>query len=143
MSNFDLSGVPLDPRILMPCFVVNMNYVHCFMDANEELGPTQFVPGSRRNKHAPDNPSDDNLNYEGQQPIIAVDEVGDVALWHRGLLNRSLNRYRLIQQCACGKRFIAQHFYPFVNYHLPKAILECANPRRQRLLDIHPRGAYG
>ncbi len=68
--------------------------------------------------------------------------------WHRGAPISGPDpirpdRFRIVQQGAYGRRFIAQRFYPFVNYVMPPEILERANPRRKRLLGIHPRGAYG
>jgi hypothetical protein len=63
--------------------------------------------------------------------------------WHRGGPNTSDGRLRWVQQAPYGRRFIAQRFFPFVNYHLPEAILARANPRRRRLLGLHPAGAYG
>jgi ectoine hydroxylase-related dioxygenase (phytanoyl-CoA dioxygenase family) len=142
-------GVTLDPRIAMPCFVVNLNYYLC--DVNEELGPTQFVPGSHRSGRQPgpgDFDSPGNPVYEGQGVVSAVGNAGTAVLWndqtwHRGGPNTSDGRLRWVQQAPYGRRFIAQRFFPFVNYHLPEAILARANPRRRRLLGLHPAGAYG
>lgn len=36
-----------------------------------------------------------------------------------------------------------QRFYPFINYTMPQSIIDRANPRRKRLLGLHPRGPYG
>jgi len=47
-----------------------------------------------------------------------------------------------VQQAPYGRRFIAQHFYPFVNYHMLEDIIARANPRRQHLLGLHGTGAY-
>lgn len=44
-------GLQLDPRIPMPTFTINMNYYLC--DVDEELGPTQFIPGSHRAGRVP------------------------------------------------------------------------------------------
>jgi len=141
--------VPLDPRIPMPCFVLNFNYYLC--DVDEELGPTQFVPGSHRSGRQPgpdDRDADGNPVYEGRSVVSAIGAAGTAVMWHdqtwhRGATNHSRDRLRWVQQAPYGRRFIAQRFYPFVNYHLPEAILERANPRRRRLLGVHARGAYG
>src|SRR4029078_11387035 len=45
-------GVPLDPRIPVPCFVAHFNYYLC--DVDEELGPPQFIPGSHRSGRSPE-----------------------------------------------------------------------------------------
>lgn len=142
-------GVPLDPRIPIPCFIVNLNYY--LVDVDEELGPTQWVPGSHRAGRQPrpeDLDADGNPVYEGRSAVSGVGAAGTCVLWHdqvwhRGAPNRSQNRVRWVQQAPYGRRFIAQRFWPFVNYHLPEEILERANPRRRRLLGVHRPGAYG
>jgi ectoine hydroxylase-related dioxygenase (phytanoyl-CoA dioxygenase family) len=142
-------GVPLDPRIEVPCFIVNLNYYLC--DVDQELGPTEFVPGSHRSGRQPqesDNDGNGNPAYEGRQAVSAVGKAGTAVMWHdqtwhRGGINRSNGRYRWVQQAPYGRRYIAQRFYPFVNYHMPEDILARANPRRKRLLGVHGPGAYG
>jgi ectoine hydroxylase-related dioxygenase (phytanoyl-CoA dioxygenase family) len=142
-------GVALDPRIELPCFVVNLNYYLC--DVDEELGPTQFVPGSHRAGRSPraeDNDAAGNPVYEGRSAVSGPGRAGTAVLWHdqtwhRGGPNVTTDRVRWVQQAPYGRRFIAQRFYPFVNYHMPEEIIERANPRRRRLLGLHGRGAYG
>lgn len=139
-------GVELDPRIPMPVFVVNLNIY--LVDVDEELGPTELVPGSHRAGRNPVPDINGNVEYKGRKPVMATGKAGDVVLWHdqtwhRGTPNRSQDRIRWVQQGAYGKRFIAQRFYPFINYRMPEDILERANPRRKRLLGLHGRGAYG
>lgn len=142
-------GVPLDERIPMPCFIVNLNYYLC--DVDLELGPTQFVPGSHRAGRQPEAKDFDEAgspSYEGQGVFSAVGRAGTAVLWndqtwHRGGSNVSDGRVRWVQQAPYGRRFIAQRFFPFVNYHLPEEILERANPRRQRLLGKHAPGPFG
>ncbi len=136
------ADVPLDPRIPVPCFVVQALYY--LVDVDEELGPTQFVPGSQRSGRNPD----PELVYEGRGVTSVIVRAGDCCLqngqtWHRGATNMSKDRCRVVQQVSYGRRFIAQRFYPFVNYHLPEEILERAPDRRRRLFGIHPRGPYG
>lgn len=143
------ADVPLDPRIPMPCFNLNLNYYLC--DVDEGLGPTQFIPGSHRSGRSPqpeDMGPDGSPVYEGRGVFSAIGAAGTAVMWHdqvwhRGGPNKSEDRLRWVQQAPYGRRFIAQRFYPFVNYHLPEAILERANPRRKRLLGVHPVGAYG
>ncbi len=142
-------GVPLDPRIPVPCFLLNFNYYLC--DVDLELGPTQFIPGSHRSGRMPDDgdrDSDGNPTYEGKSVVSAVGAAGTAVLWHdqtwhRGAPNISKDRTRWVQQAPYGRRYIAQRFYPFLNYHMAEDILERANPRRKRLLGVHDIGAYG
>ena len=108
------------------------------------IGPTQFVPGSHRSGRAPD----PELVYEGRDVVSVIAKAGDCLLqngqaWHRGAPNQTADRIRVVQQVSYGRRFIAQRFYPFVNYRLPEEVLARANPRRKRLLGVHSVGAYG
>jgi len=135
--------VPLDPRILVPCFLLNFNYYLC--DVDEEIGPTQFIPGSHR---AGRQPEKGELTYEGRGVTSALGSAGTAVIWHdqtwhRGAPNRTQDRVRWVLQAPYGRRFISQRFYPFINYRMPEAILERANPRRKRLLGLHGIGAYG
>jgi ectoine hydroxylase-related dioxygenase (phytanoyl-CoA dioxygenase family) len=137
------ADVPLDPRIPIPCFVLNFNYYLC--DVDEALGPTQFVPGSHRSGRQPNR---GELTYEGRGVESARGPAGTAVMWHdqvwhRGAPNQTEDRVRWVQQAPYGRRFIAQRFYPFINYRMPEVILERANPRRKRLLGLHGIGAYG
>jgi ectoine hydroxylase-related dioxygenase (phytanoyl-CoA dioxygenase family) len=136
-------GVSLDPRIQMPCYVLNFNYYLC--DVDEALGPTQFVPGSHRSGRQADR---ENPRFEGRGPVSALGRAGTAVMWHdqtwhRGAPNQTTDRVRWVQQAPYARRFIAQRFYPFINYHMPEEILSRANPRRQRLLGVHGIGSYG
>ncbi|MDE2125021.1 MAG: phytanoyl-CoA dioxygenase family protein [Armatimonadetes bacterium] len=142
-------GVPLDDRIPIPCMVLNFNYYLC--DVDEELGPTQLVPGSHRSGRQPtsaDFGADGMPAYNGRSAVSAIGSAGTAVMWndqtwHRGATNRSANRIRWVQQAPYGRRCISQRYYPFINYRLPPEILERANPRRKRLLGLHGAGAYG
>jgi hypothetical protein len=46
-------------------------------------------------------------------------------------------------QTPFARRWVAQRFWPFVNYHLPEEVIARATPRRKRLLGFHGIGAYG
>lgn len=136
------ADVPLDPRIPVPCFVVQALYY--LVDVDEAIGPTQFVPGSQRSGRKPD----PELVYEGRGVHSVLASAGDCLLqngqaWHRGATNMTTDRARVVQQVSYGRRFIAQRFYPFVNYHMPEDVLERAPQRRKRLLGVHGRGPYG
>ena len=141
--------VPLDPRIRVPCLILGINYYLC--DVDDELGPTQFVPGSHRSGRGPepeDFDAEGNPHYEGRGPLSGAGAAGTAVLWndqtwHRGATNVSADRTRWVLQAPYGRRWIAQRFWPFVSYRLPEGVLQRANPRRQRLLGCHGFGAYG
>ncbi|MEY3773472.1 MAG: hypothetical protein RLZZ129_252, partial [Verrucomicrobiota bacterium] len=63
--------------------------------------------------------------------------------WHRGGPNVSKGRIRWVIQTPFARRWVAQRFWPFVNYHLPEEVIARATPRRKRLLGFHGIGAYG
>ena len=42
-----------------------------------------------------------------------------------------------------GQRFVAQRFWPYLNYHMPDYVLEGADERLLRVLGKHPEMAYG
>jgi ectoine hydroxylase-related dioxygenase (phytanoyl-CoA dioxygenase family) len=133
--------VLLDPCIPMPCFVVQALYY--LVDVDEEIGPTEFVPGTHRSGREPDL----EPTYEGQGPVSILARAGDCTLqngqtWHRGATNLSRDRIRIVQEVGYGRRFIAQRFYPFVNFHMPEDLLARSSQRRRRLLGVHPRGPY-
>ena len=141
-------GVKLDPRIPMPTYVINMNYYLC--DVDEELGPTQFIPGSHRAGRAPrpeDNDADGNPTWEGQGLVSSCGPAGTLVLWndqtwHRGGPNVSQGRTRWVVQTPFARRMIGQRYWPHVNYHMPEDVIARANPRRKRLLGFHGIGAY-
>ena len=64
-------------------------------------------------------------------------------IWHRGAPNAS-DRTRFMAGATYSKRFIAQRFYPFIDYRMPPHVMErCLAPALQRLLGRHEKGAYG
>lgn len=142
-------GVELDPRIEMPTWVLNAHYY--LGDVDEELGPTQFIPGSHRAGRSPgpaEMDANGNPTYKGRSVFPAVGQAGTCVLWndqtwHQGGPNTSQNRTRWAIQTPFAKRWVAQRFWPFVNYRFPEDVLARANPRRKRLFGIHPIGAYG
>jgi len=139
-------GIPLDPRIVLPTYVINMNYYLC--DVDEELGPTQFIPGSHRAPRPEDNDANGNPVFEGRSMVSSPGKAGTLVLWndqmwHRGGPNVSNGRIRWVIQTPFARRWVSLRYWPHVNYHLPDAVIERAPPRRKRLLGFHPIGAYG
>jgi hypothetical protein len=133
-----------DPRLVMPCFVLQIFVLLTDVEA-VEYGPTQVVPGSQyagRRPHTQDNPT-----FEGRGPVSIIGRAGDAYLfnnqvWHQGALNTS-DRTRFLAGVTYSKRFIAQRFYPFIDYRMPEHVWEGASPRLQRFLGRHDQGSYG
>jgi ectoine hydroxylase-related dioxygenase (phytanoyl-CoA dioxygenase family) len=142
-------GVKLDSRIPMPTYLINMNYYLC--DVDEELGPTQFIPGSHRAGRGPqpeDNDANGNPVFEGRNMVSAPGKAGTLVLWndqtwHRGGPNVTPGRVRWVIQTPFARRWVSVRYWPHVNYHMPEAVIARANPRRKRLLGFHVPGAYG
>lgn len=133
-----------DPRLRVPCFVVNVMMPLTDVDALH-YGPTQVVPGSHYSGRKPN--TQDNPSFEGRGPVTLLARAGDAYMfhnqvWHRGAPNTS-NRVRYLGGAVYSQRIIAQRFYPFLNYRMPAPVLEDASPRLLRLLGKHPKGAYG
>jgi ectoine hydroxylase-related dioxygenase (phytanoyl-CoA dioxygenase family) len=66
--------------------------------------------------------------YNGKGPHSAFARAGDVhilnsQIWHRGSQNNS-ERDRYLITMTFGKRFIDQRFYPFLNYVIPRHVLD-------------------
>ena len=130
-----------------PPIINTINCHYYVVDVPMELGPTQIVPGSHRACRRP-RPEDGNPpRWRGQEHISAVLNAGDCVMysnqtWHHGALNQT-DRARLSVVAAYSRRFVAQRFYPFLNYNLSRDILDQCTPRQRQLLGEHPRGAYG
>ena len=142
-------GLSLPAEIPMPTFVINMNYYLC--DVDEELGPTQFVPGSHRAGRGPraeDNDANGNPSWNGRTKVSSCGKAGTLVLWndqtwHQGGPNVSNGRTRWVIQTPFARRWVSLRYWPHVNYHMPEDVIARANPRRKRLLGFHPIGAYG
>ena len=63
-------------------------------------------------------------------------------VWHRGAQNTSV-RMRFPATTDYARRFVAQHFYPFLNYRMPDHVIAGAGEKLLRLLGRHPKGPYG
>jgi ectoine hydroxylase-related dioxygenase (phytanoyl-CoA dioxygenase family) len=105
------------------------------------------VPGSHYSGRDPNDPREPT--FEGRGPVSICVKAGDGYLqhpqvWHRGAPNTS-DRTRYISGMAWGRRFVAQRFYPFLNYRLPDWLMDMAkgNERLLRVLGKHGKGAYG
>ncbi|HYF49717.1 MAG TPA: phytanoyl-CoA dioxygenase family protein [Planctomycetota bacterium] len=147
----DLVCFPLPPeiprfdrRMIIPTFMLNVQIPLTDIDS-EEYGPTQYIPGSHYSGRHPNDPK--NPSFEGRGVKSILVRAGEVYLqhsqvWHRGAPNTS-TRTRYLLQYSYSMRFVAQRFYPFLNYKMPDHVLEGASPRLLRVLGKHPKAAYG
>jgi len=133
-----------DSRMTIPTFLLNVQIPLTDIEA-DEYGPTQYVPGSHYSGRHPNDKSDPV--WEGKRGQSIFCKAGDIYLqdgqvWHRGAPNAS-NRTRYLLQMSFGTRMIAQRFYPFINYQMPKHVWDGASDRLRRVLGEHPKGPYG
>ena len=133
-----------DRRLRMPVF--RMSFQIALTDQDEDqYGPSQFVPGSH---YAGRQPNDrEKPTFDGQGAKSLLMKAGDLYLlssqtWHRGVPNTS-ERVRYLFHQVYGQRFVAQRFWPYLNYHMPHYVLEGADERLLRVLGKHPEMAYG
>ena len=133
-----------DARLRMP--VLRMSVQIALTDQDEDrFGPSQFVPSSHYAGRQPNDP--EQPIFEGKNPVSLHMKVGDLYLlngqtWHRGIPNTS-DRVRYLFHQVYGQRFVAQRFWPYLNYHMPHYVLEGADDRLLRVLGKHPEMAYG
>ena len=133
-----------DPRLQMPVFMITVQ-IPLTDVPSIEYGPTQYVPGSHYSGREPDDLY--HPTFEGQEPVSILCRAGDIYLhngqcWHRGAPNTS-NQTRYLFQLTYGKRWVAQRFYPFMNYRMPQHVIDNADEQRRRVLGFHSKGAYG
>ena len=133
-----------DRCLRMPVF--RMSFQIALTDQDEDqYGPSQFVPGSHYAGRQPNDP--EKPSFDGQGPKSLSMKAGDLYLlssqtWHRGVPNTS-DRVRYLFHQVYGQRFVAQRFWPYLNYHMPHYVLEGADERLLRVLGKHPEMAYG
>jgi hypothetical protein len=125
--------------------VVNCHYY--VVDVPPELGPTEVVPGTHRAWRQPVSSDGEPPRWRGQGPVTLSCKAGDCVMysnqvWHHGAPNQT-DRTRLSVVPSYAHRFIAQRFWPYLNYNLSRDILDRCTPRQRELLGEHPRAAYG
>lgn len=128
--------------------IINVLNCHYYLiDVPAELGPTEVVPYSHRACRGP-KPSDGNPPaWRGHKHVTLTCKTGDCIIysnqmWHRGAPNQTdRTRYSVVP--SYSRRFVAQRFWPFLNYNLSREILDRCTPRQRELLGEHGRGAYG
>ena len=131
-----------DPRVELPVYITTVHYY--LDDIYEELGPTQFIPGSHQ---AGRGPSNGESSWRGVEPRSILCSGGDAVLfrcevWHRGTANRS-GQVRYLLQVHYAQRMITQKFPPYLNrFQFEPAILSRATARQRRLLGEHVQSNY-
>jgi ectoine hydroxylase-related dioxygenase (phytanoyl-CoA dioxygenase family) len=129
-------------NVRIPMFIVT---VHFYLnDVTPELAPTQIVPGSHR---AGRPPRGDEHDWHGCAPQIVLANAGDALsfrsdVWHAGSDNRSAHDARYLLQVHYGRREMAQHFSPYLDWRFDPRVLAAATPRQRRLLGEHDPGPY-
>lgn len=132
----------LPATIRIPAFILTAHfYLH---DIDQALAPTRVVAGSHRAGRAP---FAGECTCEAQQPEPVLAAAGDVLLfrsdvWHSGSDNLTASRTRYLLQVHYGRREMAQHFVPFIDFRIDPAVLAAATPRQRRLLGDHSPGPY-
>ncbi len=130
-----------DPRIRLPLFITTAHFY--LDDQTEELGPTNFVPGSHNSGRQPDG----DTEWKGQTEKSIMCKAGDVVIfrsevWHRGTANSS-GQTRYLLQVHYAKRMIAQKFPPYLNrFQFDPVILNAATERQLKLLGDHRPSNY-
>jgi ectoine hydroxylase-related dioxygenase (phytanoyl-CoA dioxygenase family) len=125
--------------------VINCHYY--LVDVPVEMGPTEVVPGSHKACRKPKPEDGSPPTWRGRGPVTLSVSAGDCVMysnqaWHRGSPVES-GGTRLSVVPTYGRRFVAQRFWPFLNYNLSRDILDQCTDRQRELLGQHPRGAYG
>jgi ectoine hydroxylase-related dioxygenase (phytanoyl-CoA dioxygenase family) len=130
-----------DPRVKVPIFITTAHFY--LSDIDEELGPTQFIPGSHLSGRYPG----DDTSWHGIEPQSIICNAGDVVIfrsevWHRGTENTS-DRTRYLLQVHYSKMMITQKFPPYMGkFQFDPQILDAMTPRQRLLLGDHAPSAY-
>lgn len=133
-----------DRRLRMPVF--RMSFQIALTDQDEDqYGPSQFIPGSHYAGRQPNDPESPTFDGQGSKSLHM--KAGDLYLlssqtWHRGAPNTS-DRVRYLFHQVYSQRFVAQRFWPYLNYKMPDYVLEGADERLLRVLGKHREMAYG
>jgi ectoine hydroxylase-related dioxygenase (phytanoyl-CoA dioxygenase family) len=134
-----------DPRFTPPVCVCTAHYY--LDDVTPDLAPTWVLPGSHRSGRALAWGEDSDPRWRGRalEPVLCRE--GDVLLfrsevWHSGSRNATADRDRRMVQVHYARRWVAQHFTPYLSFRFAPWVLEEATPRQRRLLGEHARAEY-
>lgn len=136
-----------DDSVKYPAIISAINCHYYLVDVPDELGPTWVVPGSHDACRQPRGSDGSPPSWKGKAAVALPVKAGDCViysnqLWHSGSKNRT-DRTRLSVVPTYSRRYVAQRFWPFLNYNLSRDILDQCTPRQRLLLGEHARGAYG
>jgi ectoine hydroxylase-related dioxygenase (phytanoyl-CoA dioxygenase family) len=128
------------PRV--PVFILTAHFYLC--DVTADLAPTRVLAGSHRAGRAPRH-HESEWNGREATPVLA--QAGECLLfrsdlWHSGSANRHGSAIRYLLQVHYGRREMAQHFSPWLDWRFDPAVVAAATKRQRRLLGDHEPGAY-
>jgi Phytanoyl-CoA dioxygenase (PhyH) len=126
----------------MPIFILTAHFYLC--DVSADLAPTCVLPGSHRAGRAP---RAEESEWNGREAVPVLAHAGDCLLfrsdlWHSGSANRHANAMRHLLQVHYGRREMAQHFSPYLEWRFNPVVIKAATKRQRRLLGDHEPGAY-
>ena len=132
----------LPGALRIPMFVLTVHFY--LTDVTADLAPTRVVAGSHRAGRAP---NADETSWNGREAAAVLARAGDALvfrsdLWHAGSDNRTAERVRYLLQVHYGRREMAQHFSPYLDWRFNPAVLAAATKRQRRLLGDHDPGPY-
>jgi ectoine hydroxylase-related dioxygenase (phytanoyl-CoA dioxygenase family) len=132
----------LSDAVRVPIFILTAQYY--LDDVTRELAPTRVIPGSHRAGRAPHAAE---TSWRGTAPQAVLAAAGDALvfrsdLWHAGSDNTSAAGVRYLLQVHYGRREMAQHFSPYLDWRFDARVLEAATKRQRRLLGEHEPGPY-
>ena len=131
-----------NPKVKIPIFITTAHYY--LDDLSDDLGPTNFVPGSHR---AGRRPVEGETSFKGVEEQSIMCKAGDCVVfrcevWHRGTANTS-SRTRYLLQVHYAQRIITQKYPPYLNkFQFDEDILAQATSRQLRLMGDHVPSNY-
>jgi ectoine hydroxylase-related dioxygenase (phytanoyl-CoA dioxygenase family) len=114
-------------------------------DITAELCPTMIIRGGHKSGRYPQRHNEVTWHGRSAEPVLC--RAGDVLffrsdLWHSGSKNTTADQVRYLLQVHYGRRQMAQHFAPYLQWRFNPAVLAACNKSQLRLLGDHRQGAY-
>jgi len=132
----------LPDAMRIPMYILTVHFYLC--DVTADLAPTRIVPGSHRAGRAPA-AGESGWNATPALPVTA--HTGDALVfrsdvWHAGSDNTTADRTRYLLQVHYGRREMAAHYSPYLEWRYNPAVLAAASQRQRRLLGDFEPGPY-